>query len=43
MMADHNKPEGKKLDVIDTLIKAKVVKHFPMDLPDPLDAIKFIM
>ena len=41
MMAGPDTPEGEKLDVMVTLIEAYEVKHFPMDLPDPVEGIKF--
>jgi HTH-type transcriptional regulator/antitoxin HigA len=43
MMAEPDSPEGEKLDVLVTLIEAYEAKHFPMDLPDPVAAIKFEM
>lgn len=43
MMAEPNTPEGEKLDVLVTLIEAYERKHFPLDLPDPVEAIKFEM
>lgn len=43
MTAESNTPEGKKLDVLVTLIEAYERKHFPLDLPDPVEAIKFKM
>lgn len=43
MLAQPNTPEGEKLDVMVTLIEAYEAKHFPMDLPDPVEAIKFEM
>lgn len=43
MMAEANTPEGEKLDVMVTLIEAYEAKHFPLDLPDPVEAIKFEM
>lgn len=43
MTADPNTPEGEKLDVMVTLIEAYEHKHFPLDLPDPVEAIKFEM
>ncbi len=36
-------PEGDKFEVLLTLIEAYEAKHFPIDLPDPVDAIKFRM
>lgn len=43
MMVEPNTPEGGKLDVLVTLIEAYERKHFPLDLPDPVEAIKFEM
>ena len=43
MMAEFDSPEGEKLDVLVTLVEAYEAKHFPMDLPDPVEAIKFEM
>ena len=43
MLAEPDTPEGEKLDVMVTLIEAYEAKHFPMDLPDPVEAIKFEM
>ncbi|MEQ1778256.1 MAG: transcriptional regulator [Nitrosomonas sp.] len=43
MMAEPNTPEGEKLDILVTLIEAYERKNFPLDLPDPVEAIKFEM
>lgn len=43
MMVEFDSPEGEKLDVLVTLVEAYETKHFPMDLPDPVEAIKFEM
>ena len=43
MTAEPNTPEGDKLDVLVTLIEAYEREHFPLDLPDPVEAIKFEM
>ncbi len=43
MMSAPDTPEGEKLDVMVTLIEAYEAKHFTMDLPDPVAAIKFEM
>lgn len=43
MMVEPDSPEGEKLDLLVTLIEAYEAKHFPMDLPDPVEAIKFEM
>ena len=36
-------PEGDRFDVLLTLVEAYEAKHFPVDLPDPIEAIKFRM
>ena len=36
-------PEGDRLDVLVTLIEGYERQHFPMDLPDAVEAIKFRM
>lgn len=36
-------PEGERLDVLSTLIEAYERKHYAIDLPDPVEAIKFRM
>jgi HTH-type transcriptional regulator/antitoxin HigA len=43
MTAKANSPEGDRLDVLTTLVEAYERAHFPMDLPDAVDAIKFRM
>jgi len=43
MMAAIDTLEGEKLDVLTTLVEAYEAKHFPVDLPDPVEAIKFEM
>ncbi len=43
MLAQPDTPDGEKLDVMVTLIEAYEAKHFPIDLPDPVEAIKFEM
>lgn len=43
MMAIPDSPEGEKLDLLVTLVEAYETKHFPLDLPDPVEAIKFEM
>ena len=35
--------DGDKLDVLATLIDAYEAKHFPIDPPDPIEAIRFRM
>ncbi len=43
MCARRGTPEGDRLDVLVTLVEAWEAKHFPMDLPDPVEAIKYRM
>jgi HTH-type transcriptional regulator/antitoxin HigA len=43
MHAKANSAEGEKLDVLVTLVEAYERKHYPLDLPDPVEAIKFEM
>ena len=35
--------DGDRLDVLATLLDAYEVEHYPMDPPDPIEAIKFRM
>lgn len=43
MAAAPDSEDGERLDVLVTLVEAWEREHFPMDLPDPIDAIKFAM
>ena len=43
MTARANTPEGDRLDLLVTLVEAYEKKHYPLDLPDPVEAIKFRM
>src|SRR5215470_183325 len=43
MSARRDTPEGERLDVLATLVEAWEKRHFPMELPDPIEAIKFRM
>lgn len=43
MDARPETPEGDRLDVLVTLVEAYERANFPMDLPDPVEAIKFVM
>ena len=36
-------PEGDRLDILATLVDAYENEHYPMDPPDPIEAIKFRM
>lgn len=41
MDAKRGTPEGDRLDVLVTLVEAWQTKHYPVDLPDPVEAIKY--
>jgi len=43
MDAKANTHEGDQLDVLVTLVEAYERKNYPIDLPDPVEAIKFHM
>ncbi len=36
-------PDGDRFEVLLTLVESYEAKHFPIDLPDPVEAIKFRM
>src|SRR5713226_8719592 len=39
--AGKGTPKGDRLDVLATLVEAYEQKHFPIDPPDPIEAIRF--
>src|SRR5215467_14870742 len=39
--ADQGSPDGDELDVLLALVEAYEEEHYPIDLPDPIEAIKF--
>ena len=41
--AKSGTPKGDRLDVLATLIDAYEARHYPMDPPDPIEAIQFRM
>jgi len=43
MTAERDTPRGERLDVLVTLVEAYGNKNYPLDLPDPVEAIKFRM
>jgi HTH-type transcriptional regulator / antitoxin HigA len=43
MGARRNSADGDRLDVLVTLVEAWERKHYPLDLPDPIEAIKYHM
>ena len=40
---DPNTPDGDRFEILITLIEGYETKHFPVELPDPVEAIKFRM
>lgn len=36
-------PEGDRLEIFGTLLEAYEAQHYPIELPDPIEAIKFRM
>lgn len=43
MSAETDTPQGDRLDVLVTLVEAYERVHYPVDFPDPVEAIKFRM
>lgn len=43
MTAKKGTREGDRLDVLVTLVEAWEAKHYALDLPDPIEAIKYHM
>lgn len=43
MGASRGSPEGDRLDILVTLVEAYEARHFPLDLPDPVAAIRYVM
>lgn len=43
MMAKMDTPEGDRLDILVTLIEDYERKNYPINFPDPIEAIKFAM
>lgn len=43
MSARRNTPRGDRLDVLVTLVEAWEARHYRLDLPDPIEAIKYHM
>ncbi len=43
MEAQPGTPQGDRLDVMATLIEAYEAAHFPIEAPDPIEAILFMM
>jgi len=41
--AKFGTPEGDRLDVLTTLVEAYENKHYPIETPDPVEAIHFVM
>jgi HTH-type transcriptional regulator / antitoxin HigA len=43
MSAERDTPEGERLDVLVMLVEAYESRHYPLDLPDAVEAIRFRM
>ncbi len=43
MNPDAGTAEDDELDILATLVEAYEARHYPMELPDPIEAIKFYM
>ena len=43
MRAKRNTPAGDRLDVLVALVEAWEARHYPLDLPDAVEAIKYHM
>jgi len=43
MAAKRHTPEGDPLDVLTTLVEAREARHYPLDEPDPVAAIRYHM
>lgn len=43
MAAKRGTPDGDRLDVLVTLVEAWEARHVPLDLPDPVAAIRYHM
>jgi HTH-type transcriptional regulator/antitoxin HigA len=43
MNAKRNTPDGDRLDILVTLVEAWERKHYALDLPDPVEAIRYHM
>lgn len=43
MRAERDSTEGERLDVLVTLVEAYENRHYRLDLPDPIEAIRFRM
>ena len=41
--AEPNTPEGDRLEVLVTLVEAYEARHYPVEAPDPVEAIKYYM
>lgn len=40
---DRDSPQGERLEVMGTLVQAYEAEHYPIDPPDPIEAIRFRM
>lgn len=40
---ERDSPQGERLEVMGTLVQAYEAEHYPIDPPDPIEAIRFRM
>jgi HTH-type transcriptional regulator/antitoxin HigA len=43
MGAQGGSPDGERRDVLVTLVETNEARHWPVDEPDPIEAIRFMM
>ena len=43
MDAEPGTPEGDRLDILATLVEAYEARHHPIDAPDPIAALEYLM
>jgi len=43
MEAEPGTPEGDRLEVLTTLVEAYEAQHYPIDAPDPIAALEYLM
>jgi HTH-type transcriptional regulator/antitoxin HigA len=39
--AEEGTADGERLEILTTLVEAYEESHFPIDLPDPIEAVRF--
>ncbi len=43
MTAEHNTPDGDRLEVLTSLVEAWEARHYPLDLPGPVATLRYHM